>query len=149
MSGSIRYRSGYKYQLAEAYSLLIPIRPDAAIPPDVDPDDPPFVTLSPEGELCLKKGYAWDGPSGIPDTSRNMRASVVHDALYQLMWMDVLGQEWRRVAEREYRSILREDGVNPVRATLAYWAVRRSRSASLTIVGRRPEYTAPRGCVDE
>ena len=76
---SIRYRSGYKYQLATRYSILINIKPKKDIKTE-------FIKLDAKGKLTIKRGYAWDGPSGpVVDTKENMRASLVHDALYQLM----------------------------------------------------------------
>ena len=75
----IRYRSGYKYQLATSYSMPITIKPKKGI-------KTAFITLDTKGKLTIKEGYAWDGPSGpVVDTKENMRASLVHDALYQLM----------------------------------------------------------------
>ncbi len=75
----IAYRSGYKYQLAKAYSIGINIKPGKDIKTK-------FIKLDRTGKLTIVGGYAWDGPSGpVVDTKENMRASLVHDALYQLM----------------------------------------------------------------
>ena len=77
--GYIRYRSDYKYQLASEYRIKIPILPAEDIGTE-------FIDLDTSGELTVKNAYAWDGPSGpVIDTPENMRASLVHDALYQLM----------------------------------------------------------------
>jgi len=69
----------YKYQLMKkSYTCTINIR-KKSIKTD-------FVQLTSKGKLTIKKGYAWDGPSGPTiDTKTFMRASLVHDALYQLM----------------------------------------------------------------
>ena len=46
----------------------------------------PMLILSKTGFLEIEPNYAWDGTSGpVKDTSANMFASLVHDALYQLM----------------------------------------------------------------
>ena len=45
----IRYRSGYKYQLVEEYSLTVSVTPDDAV--EVDE----FIDLSTEGVLVIKK----------------------------------------------------------------------------------------------
>ncbi len=75
----IAYKDGYKYQLKEDYVIDIRIRPDSPIDTD-------YLFLTLEGQLTIKKGYAWDGPSGPTiDTLNFMRGSLVHDALYQLM----------------------------------------------------------------
>lgn len=77
--GCILYKEGYKYQLAEEYTISIPIKPDSNIISD-------YIDLNNDGELVIKKGYAWDGPSGPTIDSLNfMRGSLVHDALYQLI----------------------------------------------------------------
>lgn len=105
-TGYIRYRSGYKYQLAEDYEIHTRIRP----PQDIADD---FISLDRQGNLKVSKGYAWDGVSGpVPDTSSNLRASLIHDALYQLMRKRKLSASAHRdSADQLFRDICREDGV--------------------------------------
>ena len=107
--GYIRYRSEYKYQLASDYRIKILIRPAANIVTD-------FIKLDTDGELTAKNGYAWDGPSGpVIDTKENMRASLVHDALYQLMRNKELNRRThRKPADQLFRDICKEDGVSSV-----------------------------------
>src|SRR5690606_25837490 len=70
----------YKYQLIEAYERKLGRTFGS------DPGGNPYVRLDADGTLRLAAHYAWDGPSGpVPDTHRNLEASLVHDALYQLM----------------------------------------------------------------
>lgn len=115
----MRYRAGYKYQLAEDYAVVVSLRPREQI-------DTEFITLTPLGSLRLRRGYAWDGPSGPTiDTKNFMRGSLVHDALYQIMrkgWLDP--QHWRKAADEELRRICREDGMSRLRAWVVYRAVR-------------------------
>ena len=74
----IAYKAGYKYQLKAEYVVQIDIKPAALI--DIE-----YLALTPTGALTIRKGYAWDGPSGPTiDTLNFMRGSLVHDALYQL-----------------------------------------------------------------
>ena len=88
----IAYKDGYRYQLQEGYSLVISIRPAAAVGND-------YIALDPQGALRIAKGYAWDGPSGPTlDTANFMRGSLVHDALYQLMREGLLDHTVHREA---------------------------------------------------
>jgi hypothetical protein len=116
----IRYRSDYKYQLAEGYEINISIRPKVNIKTE-------FTNLDTAGNLIVKRGYAWDGPSGpVIDTQDNMRASLVHDALYQLMRNKQLNaRAHRRVADREFREICKADGVSSRTANIWYKGLRR------------------------
>jgi hypothetical protein len=118
--GFIRYRSDYKYQLAEGYEIKTLIRPKAAIKTD-------FIDLNVAGNLLVKKAYAWDGPSGpVKDTPENMRASLVHDALYQLMRIKELNaRTHRKTADIQFMEICKEDGVSSRTANLWYRGLRR------------------------
>ena len=115
----IFYKQGYKYQLVEDCFLLTAIFPAKDISSD-------FITLSQTGLLTIKKGYAWDGPSAIAiDTLNFMRASLLHDALYQLMRTELLSKElFRKDADQLLFDICVADGMSRVRAKLAYYAVR-------------------------
>ena len=119
MGEHIRYRGGYKYQLAETYATATAIAPTAPIRTD-------FIELSAAGKLTLRKGYAWDGPSGPTfDTLNFMRGSLVHDALYQLMWEGHLSiVRWKDEADRALQRICREDGMSAIRAWWVYEAVK-------------------------
>jgi hypothetical protein len=118
--GFIRYRSDYKYQLAEGYTIKTLLRPETAITTD-------FIDLDIAGNLLIKNTYAWDGPSGpVKDTPENMRASLVHDALYQLMRIKELhARTFRKTADVQFMVICKEDGVSSRTANLWYRALRR------------------------
>ena len=111
----IRYRSGYKYQLATRYSMTITIKPKKNIETE-------FIKLDRKGKLTIKKGYAWDGPSGpVVDTKKNMRASLVHDALYQLMRLEQLSSDnYKDKADKIFQNICIKDGV-PKKIASAYY----------------------------
>ncbi len=113
----IRYRSGYKYQLVEQYTVRVSLTPGENIYTE-------FIDLSSSGELVIKQAYAWDGPSGPSIDSKNfMRGSLVHDALYQLMRQEPPDERWRNEADLELKRICREDGMARFRAWYIYQAV--------------------------
>ena len=117
--GYIRYRSEYKHQLASDYKIKSPILPAEDIVTE-------FIELDAGGELTVKNAYAWDGPSGpVIDTPENMRASLVHDALYQLMRNEELkARTHRKTADELFRKICKEDGVSSWKAKVYYEALR-------------------------
>ena len=118
--GYIRYRSDYKYQLAEEYKISISVKPKSNIETE-------FIDLDTDGNLTVKNSYAWDGPSGpVKDTDENMRASLVHDALYQLMRNDKLkSRTHRKAADQEFKDICKADGVSNFRVSVYYKVLRK------------------------
>lgn len=102
----IKYRSGYKYQLHEDYSIKTNIKPKKVV-------DDQFIKLDLAGNLTILSGYAWDGPSGpVIDTEENMRASLVHDAFYQLMRQKRLTQKSNKdKADKLFKKMCIKDGV--------------------------------------
>jgi hypothetical protein len=121
---SIKFKSGYKYQLVESYSVMTPLRPvmDIAVP---------FIRLLKTGLLEIDAGYAWDGPSGPTiDTGTFMRGSLVHDALYQLIRMELLSMSKRAVADQMLHDICVEDGMCKVRAWYVLKAMAFTKSAA-------------------
>lgn len=111
----IKFRSGYKYQLASDFQIKITIKPK------IDIDDK-YIKIDKKGNMTIIAGYAWDGPSGpVPDTNENMRASLVHDALYQLMRHKYLKvRESRNKADKLFMKMCIEDGV-PRRTAKFYY----------------------------
>lgn len=111
----MRYKTGYKYILAEETMFPTKIRPTNDI------GIGSYVTLVREGWIILGKGYAWNGMSFWPDTKKNMKAGLVHDALYQLMQEGLLAMSWKNAADETFRDMLiaEEDPT----ASLCFWAV--------------------------
>lgn len=131
----IKYKAGYKYQLADDYTIRTGIFPHDVV--DID-----FIRMDRDGSLLLRKGYAWNGPSGPTfDTPTFMRGSLVHDALYQLMCAGLLSRANRGVADDLLRCICTEDGMTGWRA----WYVHRAVSAfgGKYAVTDAPVLTAP------
>ena len=113
----IAYRQGYKYQLAEGYVTRTRIRVPQAV-------STRFIRLDPDGTLTIRADYAWDGPSGPTiDTPSAMRASLEHDAKYQLIRFGLILSDWKKTADQEYLETLKEDGALGIRARLHYWAL--------------------------
>ena len=67
--------------------------------------------------LTIRDGYQWNGANAFPDTKWILRASMVHDALCQLLnegkWSTKAGgmgkRDYRRCADRELFCIVRGD----------------------------------------
>lgn len=124
---SLKYRSlrRYKYQVTETFKLEI-----GEVPLDREISNK-WVKLSEEGLLTVRKGYVWDGPSGPTfDSASAMRASLVHDALYQFLREGLIDPSFRTVADNLLRDLAIEDGMALWRAKLWRWAVRRFASTS-------------------
>jgi hypothetical protein len=134
----IRYRSGYKYQLVEGYSIKVSVTPQ-------EPINTEYIKLGTDGTLAIKRGYAWDGPSGPTIDTRNfMRGSLVHDALYQLMRDAGLSKDqWRDEADLELKRICLEDGMSRIRAWWVHRGVRLGGDPSASPESRKPIRTAP------
>lgn len=72
------YRAGYKYQVA----LTTTYKTGVITPHGAATD---FITLTPDGDLTLARGYAHDGPSGPTfDDKLFVYFAAAHDGLYQL-----------------------------------------------------------------
>jgi hypothetical protein len=100
----VKYRDGYKYQLAEDESLMTGIKGF-----DINTD---FIRLEPDGRLTAKKGYAWDGASGPTwDSSYCMRGPLHHDCLYQLLREQQLPHSYRKIADDIMYLCIIEDGM--------------------------------------
>ncbi len=116
----IMYRKGYKYQLHDDYTVDINFKP-----PGLGTSD--YIELTTDGHLTVKRGYAWDGPSGPTfDTHTFMRGALVHDALYQLMREGELdGEKYKIPADKLLKEMCLADGMNWFRAQYVYFAVSR------------------------
>lgn len=112
----IKYRKGYKYQLAETYSVQTCI-----CGYDIDTE---FIRLAPNGLLTILKGYAWDGASGPTwDSPCSMRPSLIHDAIYQLIRAGLLPADKRDEGDKILKKTCLEDGMWRTRVAYWYWGV--------------------------
>jgi len=132
----MKYRSGYKYQLAEDEIFQTMLWPAEQIKTF-------FIDLTTDGEMTVRASYAWDGPSGPTwDTASSMRGSLFHDAAYQLLRMEQLPQGMRRLIDSEMGRFCVDDDMWGWRAKL--W-VRELRFATAAAdpKNRKKVHTAP------
>jgi len=100
----MKYRKlkGWKYELLEEMQVRVEIPRTARSA---------YIALS-DGYLIVKERYAWDGPSGPTfDTPTNMRASLFHDALCQLIGEGLLEKKYRKYADELLRVHMLEDQI--------------------------------------
>ena len=110
-------RRKYKYNLHSdnEYTAEIEVK---------EPCDLGYVEINQSGKLFIRKGYAWDGPSGPTiDTKNFMRGSLVHDALYQLIRERKIDFDQRKRVDEILREICLEDGMSKIRAWWVFWGV--------------------------
>ena len=135
----IRYKSGYKYQLHDTYAILVGIRPEVSVKTR-------YLSISMAGKLHIQQGYAWDGPSGPTwDTKSSMRGSLVHDALYQLLRMELLDHKWKSKIDLLFERILIEDGMWAWRARIWYRGVATLAEGATLPANQKEVHTAPAG----
>ncbi len=133
----IHYKKGYKYQLVKDKAFVTNVYPVENIVTD-------WIWLGVDGILLVKKGYAWDGPSGPTiDTPSFMQGALVHDALYQLGREGLLSEVWRKVADRELVRFCKMDGMGWFRRQYVYAAVRWFAGKHYCGDGGREILTAP------
>lgn len=72
-----KWKRKYKYALIEDVQVYCGILGIAICTP--------WFKLSLDGFLTIKKGYQWDGCTGMVDTENNMLGGVAHDCLYQML----------------------------------------------------------------
>jgi hypothetical protein len=131
------YKSGYKYQLHADYRIKLPINFYTEYVTD-------YIEINSDSILTIKKGYCWDGASGPTiDTKNTMRASLVHDALYQLIRQRVLSKCHRNMADDLFYDILREDGMSYIRAKIWHNAVKNLGASAASPKAVKTIITAP------
>lgn len=137
----IKFSEGYKYQLRETYTVKIEIRPE-------QPVSSHWIALDCAGNLTIAEGYAWDGASGPTwDSKCSMRASLVHDALYQLMRLGLLDAEkYRPIADAIFKRMCIQDKMWRIRANAWHFFVRNFGKGSTDKSAEPPILSAPAGC---
>ena len=134
----IKYRKGYKYQIAEDYLIQLDWKPEDNIETE-------FIILRKTGLLTIKSGYASDGPSGPTiDTPSFMRGAFVHDALYQLMRMKLLPPDWKEYADDLLKELCLEDGMYSWRAAYVHYGVDRAAGFAINPKNLKEIIVAPK-----
>lgn len=112
----IRYKKVcYKYTLTRDYSVQTEIYGYTI--------NTAFISLDVNGVLTIRAGYSWDGASGPTiDTKSTVRASLIHDALFQLMRLNLILQSYFKYANKLLKDIGIEDGMFTIRAKLWEYA---------------------------
>lgn len=83
-----------------------------------------YISLQPDGLLRIKTYYAWNGSNWSSD-KHAMIASLVHDALCQLMRMGLLSRTvFSKPVDALYRDIAIAEGLNKYRAGFRYRMLR-------------------------
>jgi len=133
----ILYTDGFKYRLEDTAYFKTSITGFSGCTE--------YITIHANGWIEIKAGYCYDGPSGPTiDTDDSLRGSLLHDALYELMRKGILSPLCRKSADKELWRILREDGMNRIRADAWYYAVRELGSDNINPNNIRKIKTAPR-----
>ena len=111
--------TGHKYRTRHYFTF------DTKMCPNVYVMSPGGWVYLSNGELYIKAGYSWNGASGgMWDSENVIVASLVHDALYQLLREGVLSQRFRPDADLVFRNICVEKGMSAFRAGYAYRLLR-------------------------
>lgn len=112
-----RNLKNYKYQLIKSYQIDTGIKGYEI--------NTPFISLNSEGKMRISEKYAWDGPSGPTiDTLNFMRGSLVHDAFYQLIRLELIPFTLRDQTDKLLVKICKEDGMSSFRSWFVYNALK-------------------------
>ena len=145
-TGVLRYRNNWKYEVTELFEHPLEIAlPGTGGQISNTNAGPPLIELKTANgknecvAIHFGMGYKWDGPSGPTiDTPNAMRASLVHDGLYQAIREGWLDKKARKGADLEFRRLLELDGMTFWRRWLWYWCVRLFAANAARGVGGRP-----------
>ena len=132
---NIKYYDNYKYQLGEDAHINLPIYGE-----EYESD---FIKITRSGDLFIRKGYAWDGSTGAKDTKKTLPASLVHDALCQLINEGMIDKKWQLTADLTYRAICLGNGFGNMRTAIRYRAIRCYDDSGLKEYKPREILTAP------
>jgi hypothetical protein len=135
MNPQLKYRAGYKYVTHADYVIDIPLQGYEVAHE--------YFTLDAAGRLWIRRGYAWDGASGLTiDTDSSIIGSLVHDVLFQMLREGRLPQTTFTPANEILRRLCVNDGMYGWRAEIWRKAVEKFGSVHAAV--KPPEVlTAP------
>lgn len=115
----------YKYRLTKSYHHALHNVPDSAKASIDDPSGDECWVRMDGNYLFLREGYAWNGPDVVRDRKDLMRASLVHDAGYQLIAGGHIPKKpWKRHFDNAFARIARADGLPWFLVAVVWAAVR-------------------------
>lgn len=106
----IELKPRYKYMLAENFSVLTGVK--VAKPAATE-----YIRLDGNGKLTILANYCWDGASGgMHDDDTNMTPSLIHDAFYQLLRLQLIPYECKVKIDKLFVEMCKARGMNSFRA---------------------------------
>ncbi len=89
------------------------------------------------GFMVIEAYYAWNGANVVPDSPDIMRASLFHDALYQLIKEKHLEKKWRKYADQLLRDIYLREAYRLKREEKAKRELKRAHAKNRTPSGKK------------
>lgn len=139
---TIYYKKGYKYQLNREHQFTLPPYFSHILYAD------DYISIV-NCLVTVKRGYAWDGPSGpTVDTENFMQGSLRHDVKYQLMRIQLLPQTYGPLADTQLIEDCREDGMCYIRGQWVYVGVKYGAASAADPTNRKRVIEAGKPCLD-
>ena len=138
------YKNQGGFQLNRPFALWVPLEPIKTLVGDDE-----YVCLERDGYMTFSKGYAWDGPSApklfikAVGIKKLIRASLVHDGLYQLMRQGKLPRFRRQQVDKLFQTHCHEDGMSSIVAWGAYCFIRELAENAASAGKAKPVLSAP------
>jgi hypothetical protein len=125
-NNGLYYHKLYIYQIERPVQIKTDVRDNyGLVPCREEPAGAPWVQLTSDGIINIRKDYSWDGATGpVFNTPDILLGSLVHDGLYQLMRERKIPLSCRAGADSTLRRICRENGMGWFRAWYVWAAVR-------------------------
>jgi len=89
-----------------------------------------YIELKSHGVLVIRKGYMWDGVTGLPSFATDAmlkhtaRGSLLHDAFYQLIRLRLIPAYLKHKIDLEMKERFTQDGLGKIVASMFYQAVK-------------------------